>query len=233
MAQKYSYRVGRTTKKRRFTPSRQRRAAKRALTFGKRRSIARSLLNAGDTFKFRRHAFDQNVNFATDVNGQLFGSIQCNGITSINYLVGSVNMPNLTEFTTLFDQYKLLTFTVEFRPRFSEAPVNLVLLPTMYWIHDKDDATAITASQMMEHARVRSQRMNRPVFITVKFPTIMQPVYQSAVSTSYAPRKTIWLDMANSSVPHYGVKYFIQGGASTSYTFDVRVHWTFLCKHQR
>lgn len=184
--------------------------------------------------RFRRFAFDQTVNFTTNISGQLFGCIFANGISSINYGVGSVSMPSVTEFTTLFDQYKLMSYTVEFRPRFTSVDLAGPYLPTIYFVHDTDSYTAPgTMSELMERRNVRAIRLSKTAYMTVKFPCVQNMVYQSAVSTSYGPRRGPWLDMTNYGVPHAGILWAIQGGTEASYKFDVRVRWNFLCKNQR
>lgn len=189
-----------------------------------------------NVYTFQRYGYDQGVTFSfAGGTGFLSGVVTCNGISTINYGPGSVAMPNVSEFTNLFDQYKVLNCTVEFRPRFSEIDGAVAsTMPTIHWIYDIDDATAPGGmSDLMERTRVRSARLIRPVRLTMWRPTVASPIYQSAIATSYGPRTRPWIDVNNSSVPHYGIKWVMQGSPGTSLIFDVRVRWKFMCKNPR
>lgn len=186
---------------------------------------------------FRRYGFIQKQGILFNVAGEAYGVIYANGLTSIYYYgSNSVAMPSLSEFTSLFDQYKILSFSIEFRPKFTEidGATNNLALPTIYWVHDTDSMTTpSTMSELMERKNVHVRRLHRPVRITVKFPCVSVPVYQSAIATSYQPKRAAWIDMNNVNVPHLGVHWGMIGPVSGGFDFDIRVSWTFCCKNQR
>lgn len=177
----------------------------------------------------------------TDANGNYFGVAYAKGLVTMYTTMYSMNMPNYTEFTSLFDQYKILSYTIELRPRFNGRDAaygagTVADIPTIYYIYDKDDATAFTTpDQIMQCQKVYSRRLDKPVYITVKYPTIADEIYSSALVTGYAPRKAPFIDCTYDQVAHYGIKFMIQGLPSRAYgeLFDIRVKWRFACKNPR
>lgn len=60
-------------------------------------------------------------------------------------------------------------------------------------------------------------------------PQILAPIYNTALTTAYGPRRRTWIDCANHSVPHYGFKYLMHlahsttGGAEFTLRFDTEI----------
>lgn len=196
-----------------------------------------------NVYRFNRSSYNgaPQTSFTTDANGQFFGVFIGQGLSSVFTSNVVLSMPNITEFTTLFDQYKILSYSVTFIPRFDSrdtayGPGTVADIPTIYWVTDQDDATIpTTANQLMEHPKVRYARMNRPVTLTILHPCIADSIYSSAVVTGYATRKAPWIDCNSASVQHFGIKYFIQGPPNRDYTslFDVKSETRFLVKNPR
>lgn len=196
-----------------------------------------------NVYRFNRSSYSGAplTSFTTDANGQFFGVFIGQGLGSVFTSNSVMTTPQISEFTTLFDQYKILTYSVTFIPRFDSRDTaygagTIADIPTIYWVTDQDDATVpTTVSTLMEHPKVRYARMNRPVTLTIRFPCIADSIYSSAVVTGYATRKAPWIDMASTSVQHFGVKYFIQGPPNRDYTglFDMKSEIKFLVKNPR
>lgn len=193
-----------------------------------------------NTYKFVRSSFYQAplAAMTMDANGQYFGVMFARGLSNLYTDNAVLNMPNIAEFTSLFDQYKILRYSLDIVPRYTSWDLNTAnpALPTIYWVYDQDDSTVPTAaSQIMEHPKVRYRRLDKPVRITVLRPCIADEIYNTAVTTGYAPRKAPWIDLASPSIPHYGIKYFIQGAPNADYkpAFDFKATWTFLVKNPR
>lgn len=120
------------------------------------------------------------------------------------------DLPGSTEFANLFDQYKINW--VDYIFQFKSANLTQYGV-TLYYAEDHDDASAPTLNAIMEaqSTQIVTFGTNRTM---VKFrvkPNPLRAVYRSALTTGYerAPNGT-WLDCAQSDIPHYGVKYFIQ-----------------------
>lgn len=203
----------------------------------RRTGVSRGLRTRGIHY-FSRYGFYGQVTMALPaVTGQYFGVSLCRGITDI-YVdpVAGISLPGATEFTNLFDQYKVLSYTVEFRPRYSGTdyaytPNNGI--PTIYWIYDQDDSALLSVNALMEHPYVRSAQLIKPVRITVKYPCVAAEVYSSAIATGYQTRKAPWLDCNSNGVAHYGFKYMVQGQPGTNVMMDIRVKWNLAFKNPR
>lgn len=228
-------------RKTRRTYGKKRRGLRRRTTRRPNR-IYRSL-RPRNVYYFSRYSFYQapQVALTLDGNGQFAGTIFSQGIELMYTDISSVSMINRGEFTSLFDCYKILSYTVELRPRFDSGNVTEAtgsvftndFLPTIYWIHDVDDGSYATMSELMEHPKVRSAVLNKPVYLTVKYPTVKQITDQPQVSYGRTVSKSGWIDCNSYQVPHYGIKYVIQGRANTDYKgcFDIRVKWRLAFKN--
>lgn len=193
---------------------------------------------------FTRYSFYQAplVSMTTNASGQIFGNMYARGLTDIYTDLAVISMPSTSDFTSLYDQYKILSYTIEIRPRYTDRSLNAgsgtttIAVPTIYWVYDQDDVNVpANAGEIMQHPKVRSKFLNRVVMITVKNPSITAPVYRPGVAFGYETRKAPWIDLANLDVPHLGVKYFIQATPLADYTslFDIRVKWRFAVKNPR
>lgn len=127
-------------------------------------------------------------------------------------------LPNYTEFSSLFDSYKItkvkmhITCLTAINTN-ADFQTYGIGLPKLYYVHDEDDVTAPPSSQtglndMMERVKTRyySFTPNRnTVTVTIR-PNLLAETYKSAVSTAYAPVYNKWVDMADPNTPYYGVK---------------------------
>lgn len=199
-------------------------------------------LRPRNQYYFTRYSFYQAplTSFTLDANGQKFGAIYARGIQDIYSDFAVVAMPNRTEFSALFDEYKVYGFDFELHPRFSQAATPPTTanshIPTIYWFYDTDDSNPpASMSEVMEHAKVYSKQLKSKCVIRVRYPTIAGSVYQSGVSTGYQEKRAPWLDINSYYVPHYGVKFAIQGYALADWAgqFDIRVKWRLGMKNVR
>lgn len=189
---------------------------------------------------FTRYAFSGNVSVPLNANGQLFGACYTEGISRIVNTLANISMPSSSEFTNLFDQYKVLSYTFEFIPRFNSQDalasngVSSGYLPTIYWYFDTDDGSSPSdMTEVMQHQHVRKAVMSRPISITVKYPCVSTEIYRSAITTGYGVKRSPWLDQLVTDVPHFGFKYAIQGANSFTYTIDCRVRWRIAVRNPR
>lgn len=184
------------------------------------------------TYFFTRYCYSgaPQSSLTTNANGQFFGTISAQGFGGIASSITTLTLPNSSEFSNLYDQYKVLSYTLELIPRFNGrdvayGPGTVADIPMIYWVYDVDDSTAPTsANEIMERAKVYSARLDKPVRITVKSPTIAASMYASSITTGYYKMRCPWMDVVSAQVPLYGVKFMIQGPATRDYTslFDLR-----------
>jgi hypothetical protein len=130
-------------------------------------------------------------------------------------------LPNSTEFTTLFDAWRILEIYVTFLPI---APLsNTAAYPALYTVIDLDDA-------------------NTPAAVTdlTQYETCQTTVGRSLTTRVFSPRFNIgttgvraepfaWIDVASSTTNYYGLKYAMPtlgttgfGAGTPVYQIDVR-----------
>jgi len=123
---------------------------------------------------------------------------------------------NYTEFTQLYDQYQITGALVILRLMTNPDATNIAMpagaiFPTMWWVIDPDDASAITLSQIKQHQGVKRKvllpgRENR---IYVKYPKTAMPIYNGITSAYASTPRSTWLDCTNPDIPHYGIKFVL------------------------
>lgn len=124
------------------------------------------------------------------------------------------SLPNYTEFTALFDAYRItgVKTTVTFNSNFaSVGAANLThYIPNILMVQDNDDATALTAvTQYQEYDKFRLRRIDKP-FSIFQRPRIAQSAYGGGVFTSYIQTKgNPWVDCNSASVEYYGLKWVV------------------------
>lgn len=120
-------------------------------------------------------------------------------------------LPNYTEFTTLFDQYKVKGIKAQFYPRTNVLALNnlsgtLTTIPPLLTCIDYDDNTAEDYNKLMEKAGTKSHSEFKPFSLFFR-PKPLVEIYKTAISTGYAIAPgNAWLDCSNPDLPHYGLK---------------------------
>lgn len=161
------------------------------------------------------------------------------------------DIPNVSEFTALFDSYMLTGVMLQFKlidnpdaayPTNGESGSAVIsktnFFPTLWYVADHDDNNNVSLPAIKEFDRVRHKVLypNRETNIMLR-PTTLQQVYRSSVTTGYAEnRKRQWLDIAATDIPHYGFKSVIdfEGLAPVgSYRIKVNAKYFFACKNVR
>lgn len=148
-------------------------------------------------------------------------------------------LTNVSEFTNLFDMYKITGVRMKFIYDRNSAQGSIASesLPTLYFYNDYDDGTpAANVGDACQYDSLRMKRMDRPITFFVR-PKIQSMVYESAITTAYAtPKKNPWLDCGNDAIPHYGCKWIIDANsafASSIGTVTVMMTYYIACKDVR
>lgn len=164
-------------------------------------------------------------------------------LATVNYIAaGAENqlsqLPNSSEFTALFDQYKIKKVEWTYMPRFDNVEVNTSIatpMPRIYTVIDRDDSsTPLTLNQMLQYADVKSTAFNKPVKVTYT-PSLAASVY-AGVTSGYSPKSNQWIDISVPSVSHYGHKVWIDlhgTGYGNNFKVDTMCRVTFQCKNLR
>jgi len=127
-------------------------------------------------------------------------------------------LPNYTEFTAMFNSYKIYFAKVTFiydRNDAVSVPAGTNLLPNMVTAIDNNDANGLTSLEDFQQYRsFKLRRMDRPVSVILK-PKPATAVYYTGATPRYAADASdVWVDISGVTVPFYGLKYGFLGGAS-------------------
>lgn len=121
-------------------------------------------------------------------------------------------LPNSTEFTTLFDQYKIRRVKIEMRYANNNSSINSpsTSLPLFYYANDFDDAVSLTQTALQQFQGCKTTMLGTGAKEYTQHSLVPKPLvqlYESAVSTGYSnPAKPIWIDCNDATAPHYGFK---------------------------
>lgn len=138
-------------------------------------------------------------------------------LRGVDFYFGGVNtfraaMPNYTEFTNLYDQYRIDWVEVKFMFSNNNSSVNspATVLPTIYLAKDYDDTAAAGVPELSQYQNMQvwqlgSQQASNGFYTVRVKPNVDVALYQG-VTTGYARGKPMLIDTSSSEVPHYGIK---------------------------
>lgn len=158
---------------------------------------------------YRRVAEIQTVNVATDTN------------VNLGFNLGL--LPNVSEFTQLYDQYKIKKIVLRIERPFTQnellsdtgvLPVGNLITTNKFIrvVHDYDGGAALTAeNQYFEYQNMKSYPAvgTKAIRITL-YPKMLDTVYRndSVNSQAAAVINPVWCDVSNTDIKHYGLKMF-------------------------
>lgn len=128
------------------------------------------------------------------------------------------DVPSYTEFTALFDQYKILKVVVKLMPRGNvsedaqQTGIAQSSFANIWAVVDKDDNTApASVAQILQYSKVKQRRTNQTLTL-VFTPSQLREVYNNGITTGYGvDMKPKWLDCASPDVQHFGYKTLLEG----------------------
>lgn len=142
-------------------------------------------------------------------------------------------LPNYTEFTNLFDSYRINKILVKFIPSHNSSDVGAggQYIPNFHTILDYNDSTApASLNAMYEY---QNWRMSRGVSAHKRIwtPASLDSVATTAGVASSNPTYKQWISTSSADIPHYGLKYGIEPSvALNDIVWSVYVTMYFSCK---
>lgn len=141
---------------------------------------------------------------------------------------------NSTEFTNLFDQYKIKYGTVRVQNNGNISGTQSGgILPYIEYVQDHDDNTPPPAADFRERMGIKTAYFSSSR-VMIKMGVSPKPattLYNTLVSSGYGvPGKAPWINTSNPAVPHYGIKGVIRsmwlpnGSNQAILTFDSTLH---------
>lgn len=223
----------------------------------RRLGMRRSRLNRPMKYLFSRWMSGIQNSARYNVSGMTYDGttsiVSSNGATTQGCLCMAFSFDDIiakTDFTTLFDQFKINRVVVQIKmlpcPESTNAgqvsATNLgTWYPTIWYAADYDDIATVSLSDIKEFGNVKHRvlRPNKEINISIS-PVTLQQIYQTSVSTGYACNfKKPYLDMANTAIPHYGLKMVFDyegltlAAPNNIFQFKVNCKYYFSCKNTR
>lgn len=171
--------------------------------------VVKKLINS-NVHKFNRTIF---------YNGAISGSTVVDTFGAQYFRL--VDIPNYTEFTNLFDMYRIDAVKITFMPRGNSAEVGTNQgLVKFFSVIDYDDITTPTAiNDLLQYENLKVTNTAKNHSRTIR-PKLAKAMYQTAIGTAYGAG-TGWVDCANPTVPHYGLKWALQQLPAGTQNIDI------------
>lgn len=147
------------------------------------------------------------------------------GVVTGSCTFSLASLPNYTEFTNLYDQYKINRVRVEFVPRASMSELGTgVGTVNFFTFIDYDDNTAPGSfAELLQRPSLKRTKVTSRHTRTLR-PCVAKPIYRDGATFGYGTGRG-WIDCVNPDVPHYGLKYYAEqiGSALATSAYDLQV----------
>lgn len=170
-------------------------------------------INQATVYYFRRTYQADNILFQT-------------GEQHIAYAFQLSDLPNASEFTSLFDQYQIVGLKIKLVPNNTEITINKAYngstvvqtaaqgVPQCLSVIDYDDANVLSnKNEYLEYQNVRMFNVVTPHKRYFR-PRVAVAVYQNPVTTGYGNTSRMWIDTTFPDVQHYGFKMYLDSSVS-------------------
>lgn len=193
----------------------------------------------------------RSANLKTDVHylSRYAGAVDVSTISTLTSSWGGFlefslgQVPNSTDFSNLFDSYRLMGVLLTFRLMDNPDSTNYInsttftqgsnFYPKLWWCIDRDDSTTPTLASIRERSTAKCLvlRPDRFIKVLVKYP---RPMIQ-AYSGGYMQAPVSWLRTNEPNTPHYGLKVVLDkmGYSGTTFTVGIDKKYFFTFKHSK
>jgi hypothetical protein len=152
--------------------------------------------------------------------GNITGSTT--GETDGAVTVTLASFPDYTDFTNLFDTYRILQAVVEFNPLFLDTTAT-TNYPPLATVIDYDDGNSTAYAQLEEYDSFMITQTGQ-YFQRVFTPRIALAAYSGTFTSYSQPKAGTWIDVASTGVVHYGLKYALPICGAANSVWSVTVH---------
>lgn len=182
---------------------------------------------------------NQLVQGTSDALASMFFALDAVYTPGTAFSAASYTIPNYTEFTNLYDCYRILGVKVNFIPRHIDTNT-----PTFaagngsallwYAVDTNDGAVPGTITSLAEYGTSKCRYMYKPFSIFLS-PKSVNPVYETGVTNAYEARSKRWIDTNDPDVPHYGIKIGIPASTAATgfFKMDVTLTYYIQCKQTK
>jgi len=147
---------------------------------------------------------------------------------------------NYTDYTAIWDQYRINMIKMEFIPVLTEVvnrpfddtttPGTTGQIPNYCVSIDRDDGAAETYDELRARQYSFIRKATKPLVLKFK-PNRLMATYNTAVTTGYTVDNTKkFLDCAYPQIPHWGIKFAMEA-ASPSDTYRIQTRITYFMSY--
>lgn len=179
--------------------------------------VARIHLKRNKVYTFQRAFPSSTVSAPT--SGDL--------LAALSFTLSS--LPNSTEFTSLFDQYRIVQVTCRFIPLAGAGTGSNPLITAI----DYDDSTPpVAVTDLLQYD---SYVMTQPGFVLERTltPHVAVAAYSGAFTSFANAPNAMWIDVASPNVQYYGLKYAIAAAAGATANWSLLIEYVIQCKCTR
>lgn len=169
------------------------------------------------------HSFEVTSALATISSN---ASIESSGA----FVVSLSSLPNPSDFTTLFDQYRIIQCNIKFMP--TNPGTNAATQNYIYTAIDYDDGNAIGSSVIAQYDTVQITPATQ-YFERTWNPRLAGAVYSGAFTSFANLSSRTWLDVASPNVQYYGLKYCFDVISPLTVVFTPILTVLLQCRQQR
>lgn len=206
---------------------------KRTTTTTTRRTRRRTNRRRTKTIKVSRNPASRIYYFSRVLFGNpaTGADISINNASALNYqFTFQLNqLTSYTDFTGLFDEYRICAMKMTFIPRITGMDGNptstIISLPTMVSVLDYDDANTTTFAQCLQYQTMKMTRGCQKHSRYFK-PKLPGAVFSGGAAVAGHPTRG-WIDLAQPAVPHYGLKIAFDEAFNNGNSLNIAVFTKF------
>lgn len=193
----------------------------------------RNKRRAQQIFHFKRSAVISNIVASND------------GTTVVDikgaYVAALQQLPEYTDFTSLFQQYRINAVKYEFIPAPNVTGATVSTNQPIYWgqfgsaLDFDDNVTPTTEDELLTS---QSYKKTRATSVHSRYfrPKMLREIYNGSGPTALEPCAARWISTIYPEVPHYGLKVWCDAptppsSGSMSIEYTVRMTLWFSCKN--
>ncbi len=191
---------------------------------------------AGASYSVRQLASTLNVQTGlSNVGGVTAAQLVLNSSTAVYFALALTlaDFPQISTLGALFDQYRVEKLLFTMRARNNAVFIAGVSspnggVPYGYVVVDYDDSSApASMSELQQYNNCRTFTGEEDVAIEI-VPALTPAVFSTGAFSGYevSPSNAHWIDLANTSVPFYGIKGGVGNltlSTTSSWTWDISV----------
>lgn len=195
-------------------------------------------LNQNTIYSFKRSCFVAAA-FNVGATGSTCGvSVAVDGLAQVRAYTlngaGANNtwtaaIPGASDFTGLFDQYKVKKFVIKIIPRINSMDQNASTTtfpsyPMIFSSTDLDDVTAETQQTLTQRNDCQIKLLDKVLSYTV-YPRVSASSVYAATGNAVALLNNAWIDVTNNGAQYYGKKFAMQAYPGATADMHIEVHY--------